>query len=63
MPSTETLIEKRQRLAVEGVGAWKAYHAEQKHIDDNMHRLRAERLAREQVIVLPVVKRKSKKKA
>ncbi len=47
MPSSETLIEKRARQAVEGVEAWNAYRAEEKHVNDNMLRLRALRLARE----------------
>jgi hypothetical protein len=47
MPSTETLLQKRERQAAEGVEAWNAYHAEQKHVNDNMFRLRAIRLAQE----------------
>jgi hypothetical protein len=63
MPSTETIAQKRDRRAVEGQEAWNQYYAEQKHIDDNMHRLRALRLAREAqeaTAVQPVKKRKVK---
>lgn len=47
MPSAETLAEKRARQGAEGVEAWNAYRAEQKHINENMLRLRAIRLAQE----------------
>jgi hypothetical protein len=47
MPSTEALIEKRARQAAEGVEAWNAYPPEEKHINENMFRLRAIRLATE----------------
>ena len=43
----ETPQQKKERLAAEGAEAWKAYQAEQKRINENMLRLRAERLARE----------------
>jgi hypothetical protein len=66
MPATETLSQKRERRDIEGKEAWQQYNAEQKHIDENMHRLRAERLAREaepKVIVMKSVKKKKAKKA
>jgi hypothetical protein len=47
MPSTESNSEKRERRAVEGKEAWREYEAEQRHINENMLRLRAERLARD----------------
>ena len=43
----ETLQQKKDRRAVEGAEAWKEYAARQKATDENMHRLRALRLARE----------------
>lgn len=61
---TETLSQKRERRIVEGKEAWRSHEAEQKHINDNMHRLRAERLAREaepEVIVMKPVKKRKKK--
>jgi hypothetical protein len=67
MKPAETISEKRQRFAVEGQEAWKVYRAEQKHIDENMHRLRAERVAREAeastVIIMKSAKKKRSKKS
>jgi hypothetical protein len=43
----KTADEKKARLEVERAKSWEAYQAEQKRVDDNMARLRAERLKRE----------------
>jgi hypothetical protein len=44
---TETLIERRARLKSHGEQAWAEYQAEQRHINQNMAKLRKARLARE----------------
>ena len=49
----ETRLEKKARTGVEASQAWKEYQARSKRIDDNMMRLRAERLARERSATLP----------
>jgi len=63
MPMSELEIQRRARH-VEGKGAWKQDEAERNRINENMLRLRAERLALEAepkvIFMKPVKKTKSK---
>jgi hypothetical protein len=59
----EINIQKRDRRAVEGKEAWTDYELEQKRINENMLRLRAERLAREADESKVIVMKPKKKKA
>ena len=46
-PTNETIREKKKAKAEEGQVAWYEHLAKQKAVDDNMARLKAERLKRE----------------
>ena len=62
-PTPEPLNIRKERQAAEGQAAWQQYRAEQSAVNDNMERLRAERLAREGAAVTPAPgarKRKTK---
>jgi hypothetical protein len=43
----KTTAETKEKRAVEATQARSEHHAKQRQVDDNMHRLRTERLARE----------------
>ena len=53
---------KKEQRAIEAPVAWNEYEANQAHVDANMMRLRALRLAREAPIITPVLKKKRGKK-
>jgi hypothetical protein len=57
----ETPQQKKARREVEAAESWKAHQAEQKRVDDNMMRLRAERLERESLPETQGEKTKSKR--
>jgi hypothetical protein len=56
---------KKEQRAIEASAAWNEYQADKAHVDANMMRLRALRLAKEAapVIVTPAPKRRKKKAA
>ena len=53
---------KKEQRAIEATVAWNEYEANQAHVDANMMRLRALRLAREAAIITPVLKKKRGKR-
>ena len=60
-PTPEPLNVRRERQAAEGQAAWTHYRAEQDAVNKNMERLRAQRLAREAVVVPPAPDKKKRK--
>ncbi len=54
---------KKEQRAIEATEAWNEYEANKAHVDANMMRLRALRLAREAVIITPAPKKKRVRKA
>ena len=62
-PDTEARANaafKKQQRAVDASAAWNEYEANRAHVDSNMMRLRALRLARE--AAAPVIKEQRKRK-